>query len=44
MVPMAAWLHPHLTTDYAVEISKYFNVQPFGRQMMLERERERLTL
>jgi hypothetical protein len=29
-VPIAAWLNPHLTTGYAVEMSKYFNIQPRG--------------
>jgi hypothetical protein len=27
MVPIAAWLNPHLTTGYAVEISKFCNIQ-----------------
>ncbi len=35
-VPIAAWLNPHLTTGYAVEISKYFNIQPWGTQNWLE--------
>jgi hypothetical protein len=29
-------LNPHLTTGYAVEILKYFNVQPRGVQSWLE--------
>jgi hypothetical protein len=36
-VPIAAWLNPHLTTGYAVEISKFFNIQSFGMQDMLTR-------
>ncbi len=36
LVPIAAWLNPHLTTGYAVEISKYFNIQPRGMQSWLE--------
>jgi hypothetical protein len=28
LVPSAAWLNPHLTTGYAVEVSKFFNIQP----------------
>jgi hypothetical protein len=35
-VPIAAWLNPLLTTGYAVEISKYFNIQPRGMQSWLE--------
>jgi hypothetical protein len=34
-VPIAAWLNPHLTSGYAVEVSKFFNIQPFGMQHML---------
>jgi hypothetical protein len=34
-VPIAAWLNPHLTTGFAVEVSKFFNVQPLGIQSML---------
>jgi hypothetical protein len=37
LVRMAAWLNPHLTTGYAVEVSKFFNIQPIGMQFMLER-------
>jgi hypothetical protein len=29
-VPIAAWLNPLLTTGYAVEVSKSFNIQPRG--------------
>jgi hypothetical protein len=36
LVPIAAWLNPLLTTGYAVEISKYFNIQPRGMQNWLE--------
>jgi hypothetical protein len=36
LVPIAAWLNPLLTTGYAVEISKYFNIQPRGMQSWLE--------
>ncbi len=36
LVPIAAWLNPLLTTGYAVEISKYFNMQPRGMQNWLE--------
>jgi hypothetical protein len=28
---------PHLTTGRAVEISKFFNIQPYGMQNMLSR-------
>ncbi len=35
LVPIAAWLKPHLTTGYAVEVSKFFNIQPYGMQKML---------
>jgi hypothetical protein len=35
LVPIAAWLNPHLTTGYAVEVSKFFNIQPLGMQSML---------
>jgi hypothetical protein len=37
LVPMAAWLNPHLTTGYAVEISKFFDIQPWGIGNMLSR-------
>jgi hypothetical protein len=36
LVPMAAWLNPLLTTGYAVEVSKYFNIQPRGMGSWLE--------
>ncbi len=36
-MPIAAWLNPHSTTGYAVEISKFFNIQPLGMQFMLSR-------
>jgi hypothetical protein len=36
-VPIAAWLNPHSTTGCAVEVSKFFNIQPFGMQNMLSR-------
>jgi hypothetical protein len=35
LVPIAAWLNPHLTTGYAVEVSKYLNIQPRGMGSML---------
>jgi hypothetical protein len=35
-VPIAAWLNPLLTTGYAVEVSKYFNIQPRGMGSWLE--------
>jgi hypothetical protein len=35
-VPIAAWLNPHLTTGYAVEVSKFFNIQPRGMGSWLE--------
>jgi hypothetical protein len=34
-VPIAAWLDPLLITGYAVEVSKFFNIQYRGKQMML---------
>jgi hypothetical protein len=34
-VPIATWLNPHLTTGYAVEVSKFFNIQYRGMQRML---------
>jgi hypothetical protein len=37
LVPIAAWLNPLLTTGYAVEVSKYFNIQPLGMQTMISR-------
>ncbi len=36
-MPIAAWLNPHLTTGYAVEVSKFFNIQPWGMGYMLSR-------
>jgi hypothetical protein len=30
LVPIAAWLNPLLTTGYAVEVSNFFNIQPWG--------------
>jgi hypothetical protein len=30
--PIAAWLNPHSTTGFAVEVSKHFNIQPWGQQ------------
>jgi hypothetical protein len=35
LVPIAAWLNPLLTTGYAVEVSKFFNIQYRGKQFML---------
>ncbi len=35
LVPIAAWLNPQSTTGYAVEVSKFFNIQPRGMQSML---------
>ncbi len=35
LVPIAAWLNPHLTTGYAVEVSKSFNIQPRGMGQLL---------
>ncbi len=35
LVPMAAWLNPHSTTGYAVEVSKFLNIQSLGMQFML---------
>ncbi len=35
-VPIAAWLNPLLTTGYAVEVSKFFNIQPRGMGSWLE--------
>ncbi len=37
LVPIAAWLNPHLTTGYAVEVSKFFVIRPWGRQLMITR-------
>jgi hypothetical protein len=34
LVPIAAWLNPQSTTGYAVEVSKFFNIQPYGIQYM----------
>jgi hypothetical protein len=34
-VPIAAWLNPHSTTGFAVEVSKFFNIQPYGMGKML---------
>ncbi len=34
-MPIAAWLNPHLTTGFAVEVSKFFNIQPYGMGKML---------
>jgi hypothetical protein len=34
-VPIAAWLNPHSTTGYAVEVSKHFNILPWGTQRMV---------
>jgi hypothetical protein len=30
-------LNPHLTNGYAVEVSKFFNIQPYGMQYMISR-------
>ena len=35
LVPIAAWLNPQLTTGYAVEVSKFFNIQPRGMGQLL---------
>ncbi len=35
LVPIAAWLNPHSTTGYAVEVSKFFNIQPRGMGQLL---------
>jgi hypothetical protein len=35
LVPIAACLNPVSTTGCAVQISKYFNIQPLGMQSML---------
>ncbi len=35
LVPIATWLNPHLTTGYAVEVSKFFNIQPRGMQFLI---------
>jgi hypothetical protein len=35
LVPIAAWLNPHLTTGYAVEVSKFFHIQPRGMGHLL---------
>jgi hypothetical protein len=35
LVPIAAWLNPHSTTGYAVEVSKFFNIQPRGMQFLI---------
>jgi hypothetical protein len=35
LLPVAALLNPHLTTGYAVEVSKFFNIQPYGMGKML---------
>jgi hypothetical protein len=37
LVPIAAWLNPHSTTGYAVEVSKFFNIQPLGMQFLISR-------
>jgi hypothetical protein len=36
-VPIATWLNPHSTTGLAIEISKFFNIQFWGRQLMITR-------
>jgi hypothetical protein len=38
-MPTAAWLNPHLTTGFAVEISKHFNIQPHVAQLRISRMR-----
>jgi hypothetical protein len=44
-VPIAAWLNPHLTTGYAVEVSKFFNIQPRGMgQLLASMVRSGLTM
>jgi hypothetical protein len=45
LVPIAAWLNPHLTTGYAVEVSKFFNIQPWGMgNMVAAKVRSGLTM
>jgi hypothetical protein len=35
LVPIATWLNPHSTTGLAVEVSKFFNIQPRGMGQLL---------
>jgi hypothetical protein len=37
LVPIATWLNPHSTTGLAIEVSKFFNIQFFGRQFLISR-------
>ncbi len=43
-MPIATWLNPHSTTGCAVEVSKFFNIQPYGMHMLSRMVASGLTM